>query len=169
MRRPIITFLEFCLKNNYFLFKNRYFEQVSSVPPAHQIPWPTYPENPKEDDSIPFLDTLGPNNTLTTLAYRKPTHTDQYIHWDINDNLPAKYSVYSTLAHSAKMVCTNQQALKHKEDHNRQALLRCNYPPWVPNRLHTKINHSFNTNQAQNTDNTTTLAKLKTFSSSVLH
>ena len=58
-------------------------------------------ENPKEDGSMPFLDnlvSLGPNNTLAISVYRKPTHTDQYLHWDSNHNLPAKHGVYNTFA-----------------------------------------------------------------------
>ena len=40
-------------------------------------------ENPKEDGSISFLDTLvsqGPNNIIITSLYRKPTHIVQCIH-----------------------------------------------------------------------------------------
>ena len=35
----------------------------------------------------------------------------------------------------------------------RQPLLRCYYPPWALNRLHTKINHKVSTNQAHILDN----------------
>ena len=44
-------------------------------------------EDPSEDGALPFLDILvspGPNNTLTTTVYGKPTQTDQYLHWDSN-------------------------------------------------------------------------------------
>ena len=164
----IITFLEFFLKNTYFLFQGRYFEQVNgaamdspysplianlfmefwrqdchsapnSPAMAHVCGWPFVIQkaehssqfiqhinsldppihfttvNPKEDSSIPFLDTLvslGPNNTLTTSAYRKPTDTDQNPHWDKSHNLPVRHSVYNTLAHRAKVVCASQAALK---------------------------------------------------------
>ena len=40
-------------------------------------------EQPGIDGSIPFLDTKvtpGPNNTIHTIVYRKPTQTDQYLH-----------------------------------------------------------------------------------------
>ena len=118
--------------------------------------------------SLPFLDTLvsqTPSNTLTISVYRKPTHTNQFIHWDSNHNCPAKYSIYNTLAHRARVVCKNQQTLKKEEAHIRQALLRCSYPPWVLNRLHTKINHRFNPNQVQMADNTiaTKMQGQKTF------
>ena len=44
-----------------------------------------------------FLDTLlspGPDNTSLTTVYRKPTHTNQYQHWDSHHNVSAKYSVF---------------------------------------------------------------------------
>ena len=42
--------------------------------------------------------------TLITLVNRKPIHGDQYLHWDSNHFIAAKHSVYSTLAHRAKVV-----------------------------------------------------------------
>ena len=45
-------------------------------------------QEPKQQGPLPFLDTLvspGPNNTLVTTVYRKPTYTDQYLHWDSNN------------------------------------------------------------------------------------
>ena len=50
------------------------------------------------DGSIPFLDTKvtpGPNNTIHAAVYRKPTNTDQYLHWDSNLFITAK-TVYIT-------------------------------------------------------------------------
>ena len=58
--------------------------------------------------SIPFLDTFvtpGPDNTLLITVYRKPIHTDQYLHWDSYHNLSAKYSVFNT--HTQRNVCVN--------------------------------------------------------------
>ena len=84
-------------------------------------------EDPKENGSIPLLDTLlslGPYNTLTTSVYRKPTHTDQYLYWGSNHNLLARYGIYITLTHRALVVCTSQPAIKQEEDNIRQTLLR---------------------------------------------
>ena len=128
----IITLLEFCLKNTYYLLQGKYFEQVpgvamdspisplianlfmeesevKAISSAPNLPmygsglWMTplsfkkqnnvtsssststpmthiqFTEDPKEDSSISSLDTLmsmGPNNTLTTTVYHKPTHMD---------------------------------------------------------------------------------------------
>ena len=91
-----------------------------------------------QEGSLPFLDTLispGPNSTLTTSVYRKPTHTDQYLHWDSNHFIAAKHNVFNTLAHRAKTVTTNQQSLHKELEHIRKALQACSFPPWALNNL----------------------------------
>ena len=48
---------------------------------------------PKQQGSLPFLDalvTIEQDNTFSTSVYRKPTHTDQYLHWDSNHHITAK-------------------------------------------------------------------------------
>ena len=47
-----------------------------------------------------FLDTLvisQPDGSLTTMVFRKPIYTDQYLQWDSHHAISAKYSVMSTL------------------------------------------------------------------------
>ena len=61
---------------------------------------------PTQQGSLPFLDTLATteqDNTFSTSVYRKPTHTDQYLHWDSNHHITAKQSVFNTPAHGAKV------------------------------------------------------------------
>ena len=65
----------------------------------------------------------SPNNTLITTVYRKPTHTDQYLHWDSNHFIAAKHSVYNTL------VPINQEGLHKELNHVRRALQACHIPP----------------------------------------
>ena len=100
---------------------------------------------------------------LTTKVYQKQTHMDQYLQGDSNHNLLAKYSIYNTLAHRARVVCTCQPALKQEEDHITQVLLRCSSPP--PSALmslQTRLNHRFSTNDAQlQTPDTTTTIRAK--------
>ena len=52
-------------------------------------------EEPSQQGTLPFLNTLvtvESNNTFSTTFYRKPTHTDQYLHWDSNHFTTAKVS-----------------------------------------------------------------------------
>ena len=77
-------------------------------------------EEPDQEGSLPFLDTLvspGPNNTLTTSVYRKFIYTDKYLHWDSNHFIMTKHSVFNTLVHRVKVVSTNQQSLQRELEH----------------------------------------------------
>ena len=118
----------------------QFLQHLNSIDP--HIRFPTVP--PSSNGSIPFLDTLvspGPNNTLLASVHRKLTHVDQYLHWDSCHGLSANYSVFKTLTHRTKTVCTNQQLLKEEEEHIRKVLHRCKYPTWALNRLKIIINY----------------------------
>ena len=106
-------------------------------------------EEPGLEGPIPFLDTKvtpGPNNTLVTTVYRKPTHPDQYLHWDSNHFIGTKHSVYNTLAHRAMVVSHNHITLEQELQHIRDALQCCHFHPWALNQLQHKFKnrHNFN-------------------------
>ena len=94
-------------------------------------------EDPKQDGSIAFLDILiipEENGKLNTTIYRKPTHTDMYLHWDSHHNIPSKDSVIGTLYHRANTICSTTQYLQREEKHLNQTLKKCKYPSWAINR-----------------------------------
>ena len=103
-----------------------------------------------------FLDTKvtpGSNKTLITTVYRKPTHTDQYLHWDSNHFVAAKHSVYNTLARRAKVVSSNQPSLLKELDNIRMALQSCHFPIWALNKLqHNFECRHYNKNESSSTD-----------------
>ena len=99
-------------------------------------------EEPRPDGSIPFLDILitpGEDGRLDTTVYWKPTHTDQYMHWDSHHTISSKYSVVGTLHHRAKTICSNKQLLQQEEEHLSKALMDCKYPIWALNRVKIKM------------------------------
>ena len=203
----ITTLLEFCLTNTYFLFQDKFYEQVQGAAVGSPIsphianlfmeefevkalstcPTPSlwlrfvddtfvinraehsqalfqhinsqdphiqFTVEPTQQGSLPFLDTLvtiEPNNTFSTTVYMKPTHTDQYLHWDSNHHITAKQSVYNTLAHRAKVVSSSQDRLDQELQHIKTALQACQFPNWALNQWH----HRFlNSNQANNNNHT---------------
>ena len=104
-----------------------------------------------QQGSLPFLDTLvtiQPDNTLSTSVYRKPTHTDQYLHWDSNHHITAKHSVYSTLAHRAKTASSTQDSLDKELLHIKTALQHFQFPNWALNQWEHRFKHP---NQVSNT------------------
>ena len=55
------------------------FQHINSQDPHIQFTT----EEPNQDGSLLFLNTLGspgPYNTITTTVYRKPTHSNEYLH-----------------------------------------------------------------------------------------
>ena len=75
-----------------------------------------------------LLVSPGPNKTLVATVYKKPTHTDQYLHWDSNYFISAKSGVFNTLAFRTKVVCSNPQTLQQEKEHIRKTLLACKFP-----------------------------------------
>ena len=121
-------------------------------------------EQPGTDGPIPFLATKvkpGPDNTIHTTGYRKPTCTDQYLHWDSNHFITAKNSVYNTLAHRAKVVSNTTDDLNKELEHLNKALKDCNFPSWALNRLQLKFQQKDNIihNNTQGKNNPTTTSR----------
>ena len=85
--------------------------------------------------------------------YRKPTHTDQYLHWDSNHHITAKHSVYNTLAHKAKTVSSTQESFDKELSHIKSALQHCQFPNWALNQWEYKFKHP---NQPPNANPTNT-------------
>ena len=134
-----------------------------------QDPHIQFTVEPTQQGSLPFLDTLvtiEPNNTFSTTVYRKPTHTDQYLHWDSNHHITANQSVYNTLAHRAEVVSSSQGTLDKELQHIKTALHSCHFPKWALNQwqqrflnnnqsnINTRNNNS--TNKDSNHNNNTT-------------
>ena len=110
-------------------------------------------EEPGPEGALPFLDILikpDQEGRLHTTVYRKPTHTDQYLHWDSLHPISSKYSVVGTLHHRAKTICSYQQLLKEEEEHLTMALKKCNYPMWALNRVRIKMNSTAHKNKNKN-------------------
>ena len=133
--------------------KQEFLDHINNLDPHIQFTT----EDAKPDGSLPFLDTLvqkQPDNSLLTSVYRKPTHTDSYLQWDIHHHLSTKYTVINTLRHKAKTVCSNHHLLKEEEDHLNRALSNCRYPAWALNRARLNTMNS-NKNKNRKTYSTT--------------
>ena len=123
--------------------------------------------NPTQQDSLPFFDTLitiQPDNILSTTVYRKPTHTDQYLHWDSNHHITAKQSVFNTLAHRTMTVSSTQDSMDKELDHIKTALKHCHFPSWALNQWHHRFIQSQqqSNNPPNNPNNNNTTDKSKT-------
>ena len=71
----------------------------------------------ESNGELAFLDTLLKRNNgeISVLVYRKPTHTDQYLHYSSHHQTSCKKSVVSSLFNRAHSIITNKDDL-HKEN-----------------------------------------------------
>ena len=208
--KHISCLLEFCLKNTYFSFQGRFYEQTEGgamgspisptvanlfledlevqaikTSPSPPVPWKRFvddtftiikkanrrsfldhfnsihpsikfsSEETRSDGPMPFLDiliTLKEDGRHTTSVYRKPSHTDLYLHWDSHYTTPSKYSVVDTLYHRAKTICSSSQLLQ-EEEHLFQALKRCKYPTWALNRVKMRSQNPTKNQNRRNNNN----------------
>ena len=88
-------------------------------------------------------------------SLRKPTHTDQCLHWNSHNSLSAKYSVFNILTCSSRTVCANPQLPHKEEEHIIGCSQRCQFPNWALTRLKMKSNHKHNTTQVHNNNHKT--------------
>ena len=88
----------------------------------------------EEDGQLPFLDThisRREDGSLKVKVYRKPTHTDQYLHFDSHHPLEHKLSVVRTLYDRADSIVTDPEDKSEELDHVKGALRNCGYKDWA--------------------------------------
>lgn len=100
----------------------------------------------KIDDCIKFTRELEANNTIAFLdaavkrsqdgslyisVYRKPTHTDQYLHFSSHHPLHQKLGVVRTLYHRCDSIVTAENDRISEKQHLQCALKGCGYPLWA--------------------------------------
>ena len=100
-----------------------------------------------------MLITPDEDGRLNTTVYRKPTHTDQYLHWDSHHAITSKYSVTGTLYHRARTICSNPSQFQKEEQHLFKSLRKCKYPNWALNRVKLKSQTPALKNNKGNTNN----------------
>ena len=93
----------------------------------------------EENGHIPFLDVKvqRSDTSLSFSIYRKPTHTDQYLHFTSGHHISAKNSVVNTLVYRALTLC-DEEHRKDELKHIEKALANNGYPPSMVRKAVTK-------------------------------
>ncbi|KAK9890114.1 hypothetical protein WA026_008924 [Henosepilachna vigintioctopunctata] len=96
---------------------NDFLRHLNSQHPSIQFTMET-----EKDQQLPFLDVLvrKRGNKLGHTVYRKPTHTDRYLHALSNHHQSQKYGVIRTLTERARRICEPEN-LQSELEHLRTA------------------------------------------------
>ena len=103
---------------------DKFLQHINSINPKIQ-----FTMEKEVDGKISFLDVLVSRKSdgkLDHQVYRKPTHTDRYLHFQSNHHPKQKRGVIKTLIDRAKHIC-NQPHLNSELKHVQSALLANGY------------------------------------------
>ena len=95
---------------------------------------------------LAFLDTLLKRNNgeISVLVYRKPTHTDQYLHYSFHHQISCKESVVSSLFNTAYSNDSHKESARIK-----QVLKENGYRESIINKIFRKITNNHSLPQSQ--------------------
>ena len=105
----------------------------------------------ESNGEIAFLDTLLKRNNeeIPVLVYRKPTHTDQYLHYSSHHQTSCKESVVSFLFNKAYFIITNKDDLHKENARIKQVLKENGYRESIINKIFRRITNNHSSPQSQ--------------------
>ena len=113
----------------------------------------------ESNGELAFLDTLLKRNNgeVSVLVYRKPTHTDQNLHYNFHHQKSCKENVVSSLFNRAYSIITNKDDLRKENTEIKQVLKENGYQESIISKIFKRItdnNHSLPQSQqlTQTTD-----------------
>ena len=100
----------------------------------------------ESNGEVAFLDTLLKQNNeeISVLVYRKPTHSDQYLHYSPHHQASCKESAIVSLFNRAYSIITNKDDLHRGNARIKQVLKENGYQESIISKIFRRItnNHS---------------------------
>ena len=105
----------------------------------------------ESNEELAFLDTLLKRNNgeISVLVYRKPTHTDQYLHYSSHHQTSCKESVVSPLFNRAYSIITNKDELHKENARIKQVLNENGYQKSIISKIFKRITNNHSLPQSQ--------------------
>jgi hypothetical protein len=91
----------------------------------------------EEHGKLPIFDILiiREDHDFQTTVYRKPTHSDRYIHYTSSQAWKEKAGTIRTLKQRAHDYCSNDNLLKEELNHLHKAFIENGYPDHLVSRI----------------------------------
>ena len=107
----------------------------------------------ESNGELVFLDTLLKRNNgeISVLVYRKPTHTDQYLHYSPHHQKSSKESV--SLFNRAYSIITNKDDLHKENARIKQVLKENGYQKSIISKIFRRITNNHSLPESQNNNN----------------
>ena len=105
----------------------------------------------ESNGELAFLDTLLKRNNgeISVLVYRKPTHTDQYLHYSSHHQTSCKESAVSSLFNRAYSIITNKGDLQKENARIKQVLKENAYQESIISKFFKRITNNHSLPQSQ--------------------
>ena len=105
----------------------------------------------ESNGELVFLDTLLKRNNgeISVLVYRKPIHTDQYLHYSSYHQTTCKESVVSSLFNRAYSIITNKDYFHKENARIKQVLKENGYRESIINKIFGRITNNHSLPQSQ--------------------
>ena len=105
----------------------------------------------ESNGELAFLDTLLKRNNgeISLMVYRKPTHTDQYLHYSSHHQTSCKESVISSLFNRTYSIITNKDDLLKENTRIKQVLKENGYGESIINNIFRRITNNHSLPQSQ--------------------
>ena len=109
----------------------------------------------ESNGELVFLDTLLKRNNgeISVLVYRKPTHTDQYLHYSSHHQTSCKESVVSSLLNRAYSIITNKDDLHKENARIKQVLKENGYQKSIISKIFRRITNNHSLPESHNNNN----------------
>ena len=105
----------------------------------------------ESNGELAFLDTLLKRNNgeISVLVYKKPTRTDQYLHYSSHHQTSCKESGFSSLFNRAHSIITNKDDLHKENARIKQVLKENGYRESIINKIFRRITNNHSLPQSQ--------------------
>ena len=105
----------------------------------------------ERNGELAFVNTLLKRNNgeISVMVYRKPAHTDQYLHYSSHHQISCKETVASSLFNRAHSFITNKDDLHKENARIKQVLKENGYQESIINKIFSRITNNHSLPQSQ--------------------